>query len=105
MKTVAEIQAQFAQEEVELSDHAAKQMRKRGIAIEELFEMMVNAECIESYPDDKYGASVLLFGITISARPLHILVTAYQRPLCKVITVYEPDTNEWDYFRIRRPKL
>jgi hypothetical protein len=104
MKTVSEIRAQFANEEIELSDHATKQMRKRGIHIEELFEMMLSAECIETYPDDKYGSSVLLFGVTASARPLHILVTASQRPLCKVITAYEPNIDEWDYYRIRRAK-
>ena len=104
MKTVHEIQAQFAREEVEFSDHAAKQMRKRGISIDELFEAVRMAECIEMYPEDKYGASILLLGLTLKERPLHVLVTAFERPLCKVITAYEPDSQEWEYHRIRRPK-
>jgi Domain of unknown function (DUF4258) len=104
MKTIQEIQAQFAREEIEFSDHATKQMRSRGISIEELFEAILNAECIETYPEDKYGASVLLLGLTIAARPLHVLVSAFERPLCKVITAYQPDSQEWEYHRIRRPK-
>jgi Domain of unknown function (DUF4258) len=104
MKTVREIQEQFAREEVEFSDHAARQMRKRGIRVEELFEAVRNAESIEAYPDDKYGASLLLLGSTLSERPLHILVTAFERPLCKVVTAYQPDDREWNFYRIRKPK-
>ncbi|MFY8000477.1 MAG: DUF4258 domain-containing protein [Candidatus Kapaibacteriota bacterium] len=105
MKTIEEIQAQFAVGDIEFSDHATKQMRKRGISIDELFQAVTNAECIETYPDDKYGSSVLLLGFTDIARPLHLVVTASERPSCKIITAYQPNPDEWDYNRIRRPKL
>lgn len=101
---IREIQAKFAREEIEFSTHAAKQMRKRGISLEELFEVIGNAECLEAYPEDKYGASVLLFGVTENKRPLHVLVTAFERPLCKVITAYEPNPEEWEQYKIRRAK-
>jgi hypothetical protein len=102
MKTIYEIQEQFAREEVEFSDHATKQIRTRGIGIEEIFEAVRNAECLEEYPDDKYGASVLLFGLTAANRPLHVLVTTFERPLCKIITVYQPNPKEWEHHKIRR---
>lgn len=68
-----------------------------GIGLEELFEAIRTAECIEIYSEDKYGASVLLFGLTLKERPLHILVTVFERPLCKVITAYEPNPEEWEH--------
>jgi Domain of unknown function (DUF4258) len=104
VRTVAAIQEQFASDEVEFSNHAVKQMRLRGISVDEVFEAVQNAECIEIYPDDKYGASVLLCGFTLIARPLHIVVTASERPFCKVITAYQPNPEEWEYHRVRKTK-
>jgi hypothetical protein len=105
MKSLHEIQQQFAREEIEFSDHAVKQMLKRGISVDEIFDALQSAECIEAYPEDKYGASVLVLGFTSAQRPLHIVVTAYERPLCKIITTYQPNPDEWEFYRIRRPML
>jgi hypothetical protein len=57
---------------------------------------------IEDYPDDKYGPSCLVFGVTEAGRPLHIQCSYPARPLVKIITTYEPDKDLWIDYKIRR---
>lgn len=59
-------------------------------------------EVIENYPEDKYGPSCLLLGFTSAGRPLHVACSYPSRPLVKIITLYEPDPEEWTDNRIRR---
>jgi hypothetical protein len=54
-------------------------------------------------PTDKYGPSCLVFGVTLTHRPLHIQCSYPSRPLVKIITVYEPDPQRWVDFKVRRP--
>ncbi len=61
-----------------------------------------NGEIIEDYPDDKFGPSCLIYGRTKLERPLHIQCSYPARPKIKIITVYEPDPEEWIDFKIRR---
>jgi len=68
----------------------------------ELFEAVKEAEIIENYPDDKYGPSCLLLGFTASGRPLHIQCSYPSRSLLKIITIYEPESESWIDFRIRK---
>jgi len=57
---------------------------------------------IENYPDDKYGPSCLIFGRTAAGRPIHVQCSYSSRPLVKIITVYEPDSERWIDFKLRR---
>jgi len=59
-------------------------------------------EIIEDYPEDKYGPSCLILGLTKTGRPLHIQCSYPSRPLIKVITLYEPDPDLWVDFRVRK---
>ena len=74
----------------------------RYISDSEVKEAIHKSEIIEDYPDDKYGPSCLILGFTINKRPLHIQCTYPERPLIKIITLYEPDPNLWINFRLRR---
>jgi len=74
-------------------------MLRRAIRSIEIEEAIAEAEIIEKYPDDKYGPSVLLLGVTRAGRPLHVQV-AYER--MRIVTVYEPDPTEWLDWRYRR---
>jgi len=58
-------------------------------------------EVIEEYPDDKYGPSCLIFGFTLSNRPLHVQCSYPSHPLVKIITLYEPDPKIWIDFKLR----
>ncbi|MBL1211057.1 DUF4258 domain-containing protein [Geminocystis sp. GBBB08] len=56
----------------------------------------------EDYPDDKYGASCLIFRFTKAKRLLHIHCSYLTRPLIKIITLYQPDFQRWIDYKIRR---
>jgi hypothetical protein len=61
-----------------------------------------SGEIIEDYPDDKYGPSILLFGLTKEKRPIHIQCCYPSRSIVKIITVYEPDPDQWVDYRKRK---
>ena len=69
--------------------------------IGEIREAVESGEIIEDYPNDKYGPSCLIFGFTLDGRPLHMQTSYGDRPLIKVITVYQPDPGEWQEFKFR----
>lgn len=70
--------------------------------MEEIREAFAGGEVIEDYPNDKYGPSCLVLGLTGAGRPLHVQCSDPQRPRVKLITVYEPDPELWIDFRTRR---
>lgn len=62
----------------------------------------MNANIIEEYPEDKYSPSCLLLGYTQTGRPIHIQVSLTDTDFVKIITLYEPDTEEWVNYSQRR---
>ncbi len=86
----------------EFSEHGVDQSIIRRVSVQELREAIENGEVIEDYPEDKRGPSCLIFGLTLTDRPLHIHCSYPSRPLIKIITLYEPAPNLWIDFRIRR---
>jgi hypothetical protein len=62
-------------------------------------------EIIEDYPDDKYGPSCLIYGVTEEGRILHVQCSI--EPVW-IVTAYDPTVNpeEWDReFKRRRKTL
>lgn len=104
MAPIDAIRLKFEADEVEFTKHATVRSLTRKIAIQEIREAIAVGEVIEDYPDDKYGPSCLIFGRTNSARPLHIQCSDSSRDILKIITVYEPDPDEWIEFKQRKPK-
>lgn len=102
MKTLAQIREQLAGGEFEFSRHAFRRAVERNISEQEIREAGRLAELIEDYPDDKYSPSALLLGFTTGGRALHFQVSCAETPLTKIITIYEPDPNEWTNYRKRR---
>lgn len=102
MDLIAEIQQKIAEGQFEFSRHATDRMILRQITIQEIREAIDTAAIIEDYPDDKYGPSCLLLGLTVNGRPLHVQCSYPTRALIKIITVYEPEPSEWIEFRVRR---
>lgn len=101
MGTLAEIQEKFSLNLFEFSKHAADRMILRHITVIEIRETIQSGEIIEDYPEDKYGPSCLILGQTHHDRFLHIQCSYPSRPFVKVITVYEPDPQEWINFKVR----
>lgn len=80
--------------------HAIERSIERGIAEEEVVESILSGEIIEEYPEDKYGPSCLIFGQTRTGKPIHVQCSL--SPSVWIITLYEPNPNEWVDFRKRK---
>ena len=103
MDVLAEILSKMSRRQYEFSRHAVDQTLRRDISVKELEEAIANrSEIVEDYPDDKYGPSCLILGFTEAGRPLHMQCSYPSRPLIKIITVYQPDPDQWMDLRVRR---
>ena len=103
MKTLETLRQQLSRGEFEFNRHAFRRAVERNSNDMEIRQAGANAKIIEDYPDDKYGPSCLVFGLTLARRPLHIQCSYPSRPLVKIITLYEPDPRRWVDFKVRRP--
>ena len=102
MAIINDIRDKVANGQFEFSQHAVDQSIVRRISVQELREAIAGGDVIEDYPDDKYGPSCLVYGITLAGRPLHIQCSYPSRPVVKIITLYEPDPQRWIDFKVRR---
>jgi hypothetical protein len=102
MKTITEICLQLQRGDFEFSRHALKRTVERNISEQEIMQIAENAIIIEEYPDDKYSPSCLIFGTTKTNRPLHLQVSMQESEIVKIITIYEPDPNQWIQFTRRK---
>jgi len=102
LKTITDIQKQLASGLFEFSRHALRRVVERNISEQEICEAGAKVEIIENYPDDKYTPSGLLLGVTDAGRWLHFQVSFAESELTKIITIYEPDPEEWIDYRKRR---
>ena len=80
--------------------HAIERSIEREISETEAMEAILYGEIIEEYAEDKYGPSCLIFGRTRTGRPIHVQCSL--PPTVWVITLYEPEPDEWIDFRKRR---
>ena len=102
MRSLEQIRSDLSGGRFSFSRHAFRRAIERNISEQEIREVGAKAEIIESYPDDKYLPSGLLLGFTPAGRPLHIQVSFAETDAVKIITIYEPDPNEWIDHRIRQ---
>lgn len=98
--TIKEIQNRIRQRKYRFSGHSVKRMIKRDMTRQEVESAVLTGEIIEEYPDDKYSPSCLVYGKTEDGRDLHIQVSL--PPIVVIITVYEPDPEEWVDCKVRR---
>jgi hypothetical protein len=103
MERLNRIREKIRRRKYEFSKHAVDQSIVREISVTELEEVFAGeSEIIEDYPDDKYGPSCLVLGFTEKGRPLHVQCSYPERPVLKIVTVYEPDPDRWTDLRIRK---
>jgi hypothetical protein len=83
-------------EKIAFRVHAIQRMYERSITAEEVHTAIQTGETIEDYPNDFPYPSRLLFG-WCGLRPIHVVVAdnAHDEENI-VVTVYEPDRNEWE---------
>jgi hypothetical protein len=99
---IDEIRNKIAAGFFEFSKHAVDQSILRVISVQEIRDAIQSGEIIEDYPNDKYGPSCLIFGITDDNRPLHVQCSYPSRPVIKIVTLYEPDEDLWIDHKVRR---
>lgn len=87
------IQNAVREDNIFFTEHAVRQMAKRDINDDEVVETILSGEIIEEYPADKYSPSCLIYGQTENSRSLHVVSSL--PPRVRIITVYEPDPDEW----------
>lgn len=99
---IDQLRAKIVANQFEYTRHALDQSILRNITVRELREAIENAEVIEDYPQDKYGPSCLVFGTTRADRPIRIQCSHPSRELVKIITLYQPDPEQWIDYKVRR---
>ncbi len=104
MALIDDIRKKIKIKQFEFSKHAVDQSIIRRIDMKELHDVIANGTIIEDYPEDKYGPSCLIMGMTSKKRPIHIQCSYPSRPILKIITLYEPDPILWIDFKKRRPR-
>lgn len=83
--------------------HGAQQLIARRLKRKELEEAVLSGEIIEDYPEHHYGSACLLLGKTTDGKSLHVLCSLQE--VVDIITVYEPDLEEWEEgLRTRRKR-
>jgi len=98
---VEKIRQAFIQKQFRYTKHGLEQRIKRHISAEEIEQAILTGQIIEDYPSDKYGPSCLIYGRTKENKPLHIQI-AFE-PIISIVTVYEPNPEEWiDFIKRRR---
>jgi len=87
-----------------ITKHAARRKLERDIYISDIEHVLSSGEVIEEYPEDTPYPSRLVLGF-IDRRPIHIVAADNdQDRITYIITVYEPNTQEWDSSFRRRLK-
>ena len=83
--------------------HAIRRMFERGISVEQVGRVLDQGEAIEHYSDDTPYPSRLMLG-WIGARPIHVIaaeVPGTEESI--IVTVYEPNPDQWEPgYRIRK---
>jgi hypothetical protein len=103
MDILSGIQKKVRNNLYEYSKHAVDQSIMRNISVQEVKESLLSKiEMIEDYPEDYYGPCCLILGFTKKGKPIHLVCSYPSRSLVKLITLYEPDENEWINFRKRK---
>jgi hypothetical protein len=90
-------------ERLDFSGHAVRRMFERGIAREDVRNVIDRGEVIADYKDDEPLPSRLMLGF-VEGRPLHVVV-AFEPNGARavVITAYDPDPAIWkEGFRFRK---
>ena len=85
------------------SGHANRQMFDRGIAKNDVVEVIKNGQIIIDYPDDRPYPSCLILGL-IDKKPIHVVFALDKKKrIGIVVTAYIPDSQLWsDDFKSRR---
>lgn len=101
---IEEIKKQIESGSYRFTIHGFERCVERGISPKETEDVILSGEIIEHYPDNKYGPSCLICGLTKEGRILHVQCS--MDPVW-IVTAYDPALNpeEWEVdFKRRKEK-
>ncbi len=76
--------------------HAINRMFQRHFSKQNIRDGLESGDVIEKYSDDKPYPSRLILG-WLGTRPIHVVVADNDEDMeTIVVTVYEPDRDQWD---------
>jgi len=102
---IKDIQERLRRGDCRFTIHAFERCIERDISPNHIKDAILSGEIIEDYPEDKYGASCLVYGVTKAGKILHLQCSL--DPVW-IITAYDPtlEPTEWEEnFKRRRRKL
>ena len=82
--------------------HILEKMQERSIEPSDVIYCICNGRIIEHYPQAYPYPACLILGISVNGRYIHS-VAGYGSGFVWIVTVYEPDENEWvDGYSVRK---
>ena len=101
--SLEEIRRKIASNDFEISKSVVNGSALHRIQVHEVKEAIANGQLIEDYPDDRYGPSCLICGLTKAGRAIHVQCSYPSRWLINIINMYDPLPERWnDDFTSRR---
>lgn len=92
----------ISRDQLDIRQHAAQRMLERSISVADVLIALNSGATVEDYPDDTPFPSRLTLG-WVEERPVHVVwATAAGTDRVVIITVYEPNPEEWDNTFTRR---
>jgi hypothetical protein len=90
----ARIRHQVHEDRLRITAHAHQEMGEDDVSLDELCEVLLDAEIVENYPEHERGSCCLMCGKTAAGRHLHAVCTT-ALDVTVIITVYEPKPPRW----------
>jgi hypothetical protein len=101
--TIEWIKEQVRKGNYQLKVHAIERASLRGIDPLDIKAALLGGRIIETYPNDARGESCLVYGKNEAGKSIHVVCGMGYDSLW-IITVYEPDSEEWEGDVERRRK-
>ena len=96
---VAHIRELFRRGRFSFYFHAFQEALKDGITGDDILYVIEHGEIIEEYLERE---RCLIFAVTRSSMPLHIVVDCSCEDELQIVTAYVPDRRKWIAYRKRR---
>jgi hypothetical protein len=81
-------------EKFQITLHAARRLKQRGIVLDDIVNCIMCGEIIEQYPTDYPYPSCLILGSSINQELIHVVIGSDMNYLW-IITAYKPDKEKW----------
>ena len=93
---ITDLRTLISKRQIMWTEHLSLRLRERGIKRADVINCIQNGEIIEHYPEDKPFESCLIFGTSVSEKPLHVVAAINPNAGCCIITSYCPSTDKWE---------